>query len=399
MKKNLFFLILILFVTLSLFAQRPECLKSVTYALVTLKDVIAAKRDMDKCFPGNEASADAQLVRGNVLLRYYYYESDRKERDSKYQIRMPDAVVLANESFYKAIELKSDIKTDFGLIDPKEGQLLSADAIRILAAEAMNNKEYKEAIKLLNLVIRSYRVDPKGNAIFLAYAFLDMSYCYKILEDDVNYKKNLLDAAKLNMAVPDIYLGLYDIYKDEKDTVKCGEILTQARKVVPDSLSIDIKGYELDYFAMIGDTAKLKAAALKMYDQYKDNIEVIKIVAAYLVNNREYLLAENIINIGLEIDPNDFDILQQMTYRFFYEAVDYDNIKDERMKNKKYMEAKTYLEKANEILETAVIWAEKAYKIKQDDMKHNLMYSKILVRLNMLPIPEELQQKIDSYKQ
>ena len=226
-----------------------------------------------------------------------------------------------------------------------------------------------------------------------------MSDCYKFLKDDVNYKKNLLDAAKLNVAVPDIYLGLYDIYKDEKDTVKCGEILVQARKVVPDSLSIDIKGYELDYFAMIGDTAKLKAAALKMYDQYKDNIEVIKIVAAYLVNNREYLLAENIINIGLEIDPNDFDILQQMAYRFFYEAVDYDNIKDERMKNKKYMEAKTYLEKANEILETAVIWAEKAYKIKQDDMKHNLMYSKILVRLNMLPIPEELQQKIDSYKQ
>jgi tetratricopeptide (TPR) repeat protein len=396
MKKTFLLLVVILFATKLLNAQVPRCLDEVILS-IGKKDIIGAKRDIDKCFPGNELSADAWLVRANVLLHYYEYEHDRKSRDPNYQIRMPDAISVANESFYKAIELKIDVKTPQGLIDPKQGQLITADIIKILAANAMDNKNYSEAIKLLNIVIRSYRVDPKGNAIYLAYAFLDLSFCYKILEDNVNYKKNLLDAAKLNVAVPDIYLSLYDIYKEERDTVRCGEILMQAHKVVPDSLSIDIKGYELDYFAMIGDTAKLKAGALKMYDQYKDNIEVIKIVATYLVNNKEYLLAEDIINVGLAMEPNDFDLIQQMAYRFFYEALDYDNLKDEKLKNRKYLEAKPFLEKANEILGTSVVWAEKAYKINQDDKKHNIMYLQMLVRLDM-DIPDGLKEKVDSYR-
>jgi len=402
MKKSILFLILILFAVQSLIAQRPECLKNVTYLLVSQDDVIAAKREMDKCFPGNESNADASLVRANVLLRYSNYELNRKKREPNYQIKMPDAIVVANESFYKAIELKPDIKTDFGLIDPKEGQLLTADIIRILAADAMDKKNYQEAIKLLNMVIRSYRVDPKGNAIFLAYAFLDLSFCYKTMGDNVNYKKNLLDAAKLNMAVPDIYLGLYDIYKEEQDTVKCGEILTQARKFVPDSLSLLIKAYELGYFAMIGDTTKLKNAAIKMFEQNKKNVDVITLVVEYLIDSKEckeYLLAEEMIKVGLEIAPDDFTLNHQMTARYFYEAMDFEKAMDEKVKLRKYLEATPLREKSLAILEKAVVWAEKAYKIYQDDQKHNYMYSQTLVRLALLPLPEELQQKIDSYKQ
>jgi tetratricopeptide (TPR) repeat protein len=397
MKKSFLFLVLILFAISSLTAQRPRCLDEAILS-IGKKDIIGAKRDIDRCFPGNESSADAWLVRANVLLHYYDYELDRKDRDPNYQIRMPDAIIVANESFYKAIEINKDVKTDQGLIDPKRGQLITADIIKNLASDAMDKKNFQEAIKLLNTVIRSYRVDPKDNAIYLAYAYIDLAYCYQMIEDNVNYKKTLQDAAKLNLVVPDIYLGLYDIYKDEKDTVKCGEILAQARKIIPDSLSINIKGYELDYFAMIGDTAKLKAAALKMYEQYKDNPAVISIVATYLVNNKEYLLAEDVINAGLAITPNDFDLIQQMTYRYFFEAVDYDLLKEEKLKARKYMEAKPLLEKADEILGKAVIWAEKAYNIYQDDSKHNIMYRQILVRLNM-EVSEELQQKVDSYKQ
>jgi len=400
MKKSILFLIIVLFAAQSLIAQRPECLKNVTYLLVSQDDVVAAKREMDKCFQGNESNADACLVRANVLLKYYTYELNRKKKDQNYQLKMPDAIVVANESFYKAIELKPDIKTDFGLMDPKEGQLLSADLIRNMATDAMGKKKYSEAIKLLNLVIRSYRVDPKGNAFFLAYAFLDLSFCYKTMGDHVNYKKNLLDAAKLNMAVPEIYLGLYDIYKEEKDTVKCGEILTQARKVVPDSLSLLIKAYELGYFAMIGDTTKLKNAALKLFGQNKNNVDVITLVVEYLIeDSKEYLLAEEMIKTGLEIAPNDFTLNHQLTKRYFYEAMDFENAMNEKVKLKKYLEAKPLREKSLEILETAVVWAEKAYKINQDDQKHNLMYSQTLVRLALLPLPEELQRKIDSYKQ
>jgi tetratricopeptide (TPR) repeat protein len=350
----------------------------------------------EECFPGNESSADVWLVRGNVFIQLHEYELDRKAKDAKYVTRWPDAIVTANESFYKAIELKQDVKPAPKLLDARDGQLLSAPPIHNLAVKAMNKQDYTEAIRLLNMVIRSYKVDPKTYALYLSYAYLDLADCYKAIGDEVNYKKILLDAAKLNVAFPDIYLNLYDIYKKENDTVKCGEILNQARKAIPDSLAIDVKGYELDYFAMIGDTLKLKNAAIKMFEQYKDNPVVINIIAGRLLDNKEYELAEEMLEAGLAIAPDDFDLNQQMTYRFFYEALDYNNIMEEKKQLRKFTEATAALNKANEILGSAVIWAEKAYNINKDDVQHNKMYNLILLRLEM-PVPEDLQEKVNSY--
>jgi len=398
MKKSLLFVILI-FIAGHFSMAQPACVKDVTYALVSLKEIPRARKIMEEqCFPGNESNADVWLVRANVFIQLYEYELDRKSENAKYVIRWPDAIVIANESFYKAIELKSDIKPGHGLLDPKDGQLLSAPPIHDLALTAFDKKDYNEAIKLLNMVIRSYRVDPKGYAKYLVYVYLDLANCYKAMGDEEAYKKTLIDATRLNIGEPVIYLNLYDVYKQEKDTVKCGEILSQARKAVPDSLAIDVKGYELDYFAMLGDSTKLIDAALKMFEEYKNNPAVIAIVAAHLVNNKVYSLAEEIINTGLAIDPNNFDLNQQMTYRFFYEAVDYDILKEAKLNERprKFTEAEAALNKANEILGEAAIWAEKAYNIFKDDAPHNIMYSRILVRLQ-LPVPEDLKQKVDSY--
>ena len=398
MKKSFLFAILILFANQLLFAQ-PACAKEVAYTIASLKQVPKARKIMEEeCFPGNESNAYVWLVRGNVFIQLFDYELDRKEKDAKYVIRWPDAIVTANESFYKAIELNPDIKPTDGLLDAKDGQVLSADIISILAAKSINQKDYVEAIKLLNMVIRSYRVDPRKYAVELSYAYFDLATCYKAMDDDANYKKILLDAANLNVAIPDIYLNLYDLYKKEKDTVKCAEILIKARKAVPDSLAFDIKSYELDYFAMLGDTTKFKNAAIKMIDQYKGNPSDIIIIATRLVNNKEYELAEEIINEGLTIASDDFDLIQQMTYRFFYEAIDYNNIVEEQKQLRKFSAAEVALNKANEILESALIWAEKGYSIFQDDRSLNIMFSQILARLGKTA-PEGLKEKVDSYYQ
>jgi tetratricopeptide (TPR) repeat protein len=398
MKKTFLFVIFI-FLSFHLLNAQPPCLKDVIYTLVYQEGQIPKARKMmeENCFPGNESSPDAWLVRANVFIQLYEYEIDRKNKDPKYIIRWPDAIITSNESFYKAVELKQDISID-RLIDPKEGQLLSAPPIHDLAAKAMDNKDFPEAIRLLNMVIRSYKADLKGHARYLPYVYIDLANCYKAMGDDANYKKILMDATKLNEPESIIYLKLYDVYKQENDTVKCGEILNQARKIIPDSLAIHVKTYELDYFAMTGDTAKLKTAAIKMYEQYKGDIDVINLVVAHLIYNKEYLLAQEMIEAGLEIAPDDFDLNQQMTYRYFYEAIDYDKIKEEKLNEKprKFIEAEAALNKANEILGVAVIWAEKAYNIEKNDVQHNKMYSQILVRL-LMPVPEDLQEKIDSY--
>jgi tetratricopeptide (TPR) repeat protein len=402
MKKSFLLVVLIVFAGNLLLAQRPKCLNDVEYALVSLKEVPRAKKYIDECFPGNESSADVWLVRANVYIQLFEYEIERNKKEPKYVIRWPEAIVIANESFYKALELRPDVKPAKGLIDAKDGQLLTAPVIHDMAANAMDKKDYIEAVKFLNLVIRSYKADPKKYAINLAVAYLDLSNCYKSLGDEVNEKKLLIDASKLNLAVPEIYLNLYDIYAKEKDTVKCGEILNQARKVLPDSLSTNVKSYELDFFAMTRDTAKLKSAAIKMYEQFKDNPAVINIVVGHLINNKEYLLAEDMIKNGLVVDPNDFDLNQQMGYRFNCEALDYIEIASEKSKEKfkenpnKYTEIEAAQKKSKEIFEIARNWVEKAYQLNPNDRDNNIMYSRILVRLN-IEVPQELKEKVDSY--
>jgi len=398
MKKS--FLLVILIVITGYFTQaQRQCIENVVLSLGK-KEIPLAKRLMDnECFPGNESNADVWLARATVYIQFYEYEQERKKRDQKYVIKSPDALIIANESFYKAIELKPDIKATVGLFDPKEGQLITAEPISLMAAAAMDKKDYLEAIKLLNMVIRSYKVAQRGYTLYLGYAYVDLANCYKALGDEENYKKVLSEATKLGLPLPDLYLNLYDIYKQEKDTVKCGEILVLARKAINDSLAIDVKAYELDYFAMIGDTSKLKKAALKMFEEYRNNPTVISIIATHLINNKDYLLAEELLNAGLAIAPNDFDLNQQMAYRYYNEAADWEVVKDAKLNERprKFTEAEEALNKANKCLEMGLEWIEKAYKIRQEDMHNNIMYLRTLVRLQK-PIPDGLQEKVDSYR-
>ena len=398
MKKINLLVILLLFAGYFSMAQQTACYKDVEYTLVSLKQVPKARTMMEeKCFPGNESNADVWLLRGNVFIRLHENEQDRYNKEpNKYVIRFPDAVVTANESFYKALELKKDIKPNAGLLGPKDGQVLSADIINNMAKDAFLKKDYNEAIKLYNLVVRSFKVDIKEYGIFLAYAYSDLADCYKAAGDDENYKKLLLEAAKLNVADPYIYLSIYDIYKQERDTVKCGEILTQARKIIPDSIAIDVKGYELDYFAMMGDSTKLINAAVAMYEQNKNNIEVIKLVSTHLINNKEYTLAREMIDAGLKLVPNDFDLTQLMGYAFNSEALDYFNKTEELKSLKKYTPALEYRDKYMETYKLALPWAEKAYQINAEDRDNNIMLQRIYVRLEM-EVPAELKEKVDSY--
>jgi tetratricopeptide (TPR) repeat protein len=361
--------------------------------LIQFKNVPRAKNEIDKCFQGNELSADVWLVRGNVYIQYFEYELERQGKDPRYKIRVPDAIIIANESFYRALELKSDIKPSPGLMGPVDGQLLTGEIISGLATQAMKNKDYAEAIRLLHLVTRSYRAST-DYARFLAYAYLDLAEAHRAIGDVENYKKFLFDAAKLNMPVPELFLNLYNLYLQENDTIKCGEVLAQARKLIPDNL--EIKGYELGYFAMTGDTVNLRIAAKAIFEETKTNVDGINFVVDYIV--REYLLAEEMIEVGLAIEPENFDLLRQMAYRYFYEAEDYDKIRDAMYAARpiRREEGKAAEDKRNELWEEGVVWAEKAYNINKDDIRLNRMYNYMLLRLQK-EIPEDLKERIDSF--
>jgi hypothetical protein len=117
-----------------------------------------------------------------------------------------------------------------------------------------------------------------------------------------------------------------------------------------------------------------------------------------MVDNKEYLLAEEMIEAGIAIDPNHFDLNLQMTYRYFYQAEDYEKLRDARYnaKPRDIAGSEVAKEKRNELWGKGVVWAEKAYKINKDDAKLNKMYNYMLLRLSK-DVPEDLKERIDSY--
>ncbi len=365
------------------------------------KQIGKARKVMDAFMVGNEQNAQAWLMKGNTYLQVYQQDQERLAKDPSYVSRTPDAIIIANEAFYQAISLDGKIVPMTGMLGPIEGQALCADPVYAMAEKAMNSGDNENAIKYFNLAARDFKA-AKSN-VNAGISYYQVATLYKAAGDKANYKTMLNEAVKLNFPDPVVYLDLYDLYKEEKDTVACGKILKTALKVLPEDKQADIEAAELDYFAMTGQIDKLNSTCDAMAVKYEKSAPVLALIANHLVNNGQYDKAESVINKGLAVDPNNADLNFQMATRYFFEALANQDLQDQTMKSKEgsYMER---AEKVNElkaaqktILENAHVWSEKAYQINPDDMNNNVMLQQIKVKL-LLPVPDELKAKVDSYR-
>ena len=365
------------------------------------KQIGKARKVMDAVMEGNEQNAQAWLMKGNTYLQVYQQDQERLKKDPAYVSRTPDAIIIANEAFYQAISLDGNIVPMTGMLGPIEGQALCADPVYAMAQKAAEIADVENAIKYYNLAARDFKA-AKSN-INAGIAYYDVAQLYKQSGDKANYKNMLNEVVKLKFPDPAVYLDLYDLYKEEKDTVNCGKILKTAMKVVPEENRADIEAAELDYFAMTGQIDKLNATCDAMAAKYEKAAPVLALIANHLVNNGQYEKAEAVINKGLAVDPNNADLNFQMASRYFFEALANQDMQDQVMKSKEGSYAER-AEKVNElkaaqktILENAHTWSEKAYNINPDDMNNNVMLQQIKLKL-LLPVPDELKAKVDSYR-
>lgn len=363
-----------------------------------------ARKVMDAVMVGNEQDAQAWLMKGNTYLRVYQQDQERKAKDASYVSRTPDAIIIANEAFYQAISLDKDVTPKTGMLGPIEGQALCADPVYAMAQQAAENGDMENAIKYFNLAARDFKAAKSNvNAGITYYAVAQL---YKQKGDKANFKAMLNEVVKLKYPGSEAYLDLYDLYKEEKDTVNCGKILKTAIKNVPEDKRADIEAAELDYFAMTGQIDKLNATCDEMAAKYEKSAAVMALIANHLVNNAQYEKAEAVINKGLAVAQRPEDIAElnfQMASRYFFEAVANDKMQEQIMKSKEgsYMER---AEKVNAlkdaqkpILENAHTWSEKVYQLNPNDRYNNEMLQQIKLKL-MLPVPEELKAKVDSYR-
>ncbi len=378
-----------------LFSQ--SCVDDVWMSLRN-KQIPKAKKIIDECAIANPDNANVILMKGNVYLQRYQQEQDNLKKNPAYVVKDPEAILIANECFYKALELNPKVEPKTGMLGPRDGQILAADPIYYMGQDALEKKEYDKAFDYLTIAARNFKLDNRNPnlPLNLGLIYLQLSDIAGIKKDQDLQKRMLMEGVRANTPIPNVYLSLYDIYKKENDTVKAGEILKTAHRFVPDSLTTDIYGYELDYYAMVGDMDKLNTTSETLLQKFGDSPAILAMIAGYLNNSGQYEKAEGYIQKGLEKEPNNFDLNQQMAYRYFYEGLKYQDMIDAAMTARKYDEVKDLQAKEKEILENAHTWSEKAYELNKEDRQNNIMLRQLKVKL-LKEVPEELKTKVDSY--
>ena len=385
-----------LFVSVTAFSQ--SCLDDVWQCLRS-NQTPKAKKFMESCMASNPDNAAVWLMQANVNVHLYNYDLERMQKDPSVSPRYPNALEDAYNAFVKAVELDKSVTPKTGMLGPKEGQQVLADPFKDLANKEKEKGKLDDALKYYSIAAKCYELSgEKVNAAVMYFDMAvvyidkkDMENCTKMLEKSISTVPNLTPLA---------YKQLYENYEDLKDTVKCGEILAKAQKSFGenDEKMAELYTTMMRYYSMIGDNEKL----LEIVDKSiaTGDPAMIPNCATYLTNAKSYAKAEQILTDALAKNPNDFELLKQMGYRY---AMEYYDIQDRRQAamNARQYELATQLFQSPErknAMEKAHEWCDKAYQVNSDNLENNRILREMKALLQ-LPIPQELNDKINARMQ
>ena len=397
MKKKLLLIVLGIFLSSGIFAQ--QCISDVWMSIKN-NQIGKAKKIMDECMIGNESSAEAWLMKGNVYLRRYQQEQTKLKNDPSYVVKDVDAIWIAYEAFYKAVQLNKNVEVKSEMFPPKLGQIYCADGLVEEGQKAIKNNDLDRAFKFIETAANIYKTLDNGNpnlSYNLGIFYLQLAQIAKDKEDVETYKKMLQEGMKAKTIIPEVYLFLYDLYKLEKDTVNCGNVIKVAKSAVPDSLSFDIRCTELEYLAITKQSDLFNSLADTLIKRNNDTIK-LSIISVILTNNNQFDKAETALSKGLSIFPDNFNLNQKMGYNLFFKAVSYNAAIQTATDERQYTKVAEIQAEQKAILETAHTWCEKAYLLDNNNKENNIMLKQLKVQLNK-PVPEDLKAKCDSYLQ
>ena len=389
--KKLTFLLVGLMISTTLFSQ--SCLDDVWQCLRN-NQAPKAKKFIEECMAAYPDNAQVWLMKGNVYVNLYNSDQKKLNADPNYTPRYPDALMIANEAFVKALTLDKSVKPKTGMLGAIEGQTLCADPFYDMASKYAEKKDYENAIKYYSLAAKNYELGKKMRNAGAAY--YQMAVLYVEQNKQADCKSMLLKSIKAYPELSSVsYTTLYDVYKSEKDTANCEVILTKGLAVFPNDEAL--LESQIDYYDMTGQNEKLLALCDTMLARNPGNDTVAANCANYLSNARKFEKAEEILSGLLEKNPQSFDLNFQMAYRYFMEVVEYEDKIDAAMKAKQYAEVNPLRTAEKEIIQKAHDWSQKAYDINNDMQKNNIMLQQLKVKL-LIPVPEELKAKVDSYR-
>ena len=404
MKKLLFAAATIIF-SMPIFSQ--SCVQDAWYSLQA-DQVAQATRTIDECLANNQNSAKVWLMRGNAYLKWYGQVQERlkKKADYKYKgtagtIVAKNAILIADSSFLKAITLDPQVQPEPGMFNAIDGQIYCAPALYEMAEKALKAGQLEDAYLYYNLSAKNFKLDKINNmSNDLGYIYGEAAKIAKQLNDDNRYKQSLQEAINAKAPQANIYWEMYDFNLKQGDTAACGKVVNAAKKNISQDQIVNAYQMELDYLSMINEPEKLGKVADKLVKKYSDNADIISLVSAYLINAMEFEKADSALLAGLATNPDNFSLNSQMGYRYIYEAAEsYGKLIDEATKAKNWDKRTELTKERAVVLEKALEYADKAYKINPDDMENNIRLQQIYVQLQRIAdIPADLKAKVDSYK-
>lgn len=407
MRKILSLIVFTIILSGSLFSQ--ECLNDVYYTIINQNAPGKAKNMLDKkCMPGNEGSADAWLMKGNVYLRYYDYELNQKKQNPNYVTKNPEILVEVLDAFKKALELNPKVEPKQGMLDPLTGQKVCGADIHALGVKYLENKNYDKAIEYILLAQKCYTIKtssmaPDQEGLFWSY--IDLSDAYQGKGDVENYKINMKKAYTNNKkGIPSIYIKAYQMYLEEKDTVQCGKVIAAAKKAIPDTMQnvrLMIANIELNYLYMTHQFDTLKLRAIEILDKTPfdaKNLNAILDITEYMSNINELQQSEVIIDKYLSLYPTNFEMTNLKGFLYLKKAVNIDTQADSvrlskvlSNSDKIRMQQEFKVQKDN-LYKVAHEWFEKAYNIDNTNAENIKMLYRVKKTL-MMPISPEFEAK------
>ncbi|MBQ6070452.1 MAG: hypothetical protein IKQ75_03345 [Bacteroidales bacterium] len=389
--KKLTFLLVGLMISTTLFSQ--SCLDDVWQCLRN-NQAPKAKKFIEECMAAYPDNAQVWLMKGNVYVNLYNSDQKKLNADPNYTPRYPDALLIANEAFIKALELDPKVQPKTGMLGAIDGQRLCADPFNEMGAKYAKMNDFENALKYYSLAAKNYELGKnKQNASAMYY---QMAVIYFGQGNQAEGKNMLLKSVSTFPTLhPAIYTTLYDLYKSEKDTVNCGNILKKGLTAFPDNE--DLMSTQIDYYDMTGQSDKVLALCDSMLAKKPGDLTVAANCANYMSNAKYFTKAEEILTGLLAEHPNDFQLNFQMAYRYTMEVVEYEDKIDAAIKAKQYAEVNPLKAAEKDILQKAHDWSQKAYEIDPNNRQNNITLQQLKVKL-LLPVPEELKAKVDSYR-
>ena len=329
-----------------------------------------AKAAIDACMQYPDAQKDAEVwfYRGNIYLQI----SARPE----YAETVPDAIDIAYDSYRKAIEIDQTVANRMVKpVSPIYGLYECRNVYYNTGIKQFNEQHYAAAIRPFDRSARIAEVltgRPDNSAIYMTALSAQWADSVDLAIQTYSKLVHLEDYVQ-----PEGFINLSELYMTKKqDMTKAVNCINKAATLMPDSLKV-----LQQQFIVLNKAGKAEEAApilAKLETKAKESNSALTfaIIAQAMEQAGDFEKAEYAYNKALEIDPNNYDVLYNVTILYYNRYADI-----EKEANNLPMEEEAKYKELKELAKTVLAKGkapcEKALLKTPDDQYLNIMKKKM----------------------